>query len=152
MHRPAGRLSLDADFRHAPGAVLVFPAVSGCSLWVRHPARGWEPPGGKLEPGETPEDAARREVWEETGATLRSLHWIAEYWVPDHQAYKWVYAAVVEDWHARPPGGEIVDVLLMPGLPAPDAVRASAHASFILKDAVYERVHPILLRHLQASK
>jgi len=29
--------------------------------------RFWFPPGGGIEPDETPEDAARREVYEETG-------------------------------------------------------------------------------------
>lgn len=57
-HRPAVRvLCLDAAYR-----VLL--------LHWRDPADGtwlWEPPGGGIEPGETPLDAARRELVEETG-------------------------------------------------------------------------------------
>ena len=33
----------------------------------------WAMPGGKIEEGETPEEAARREVWEETGLTVTVL-------------------------------------------------------------------------------
>ncbi|TMR21063.1 NUDIX hydrolase [Nonomuraea zeae] len=63
--------AFDATFRHV--------------LLVQHPWRGWVPPGGRVEPGETPREAARRELQEETGlvadlldvpaaVTVRSYH------------------------------------------------------------------------------
>ena len=39
-------------------------------LMVKHRHRAWEMPGGRLEPGESPEDCARREFLEETGMTV----------------------------------------------------------------------------------
>jgi 8-oxo-dGTP diphosphatase len=36
--------------------------------------RGWDIVGGHIEPGESPEEAARREAYEEAGARLGELH------------------------------------------------------------------------------
>jgi len=40
-------------------------------VFVRHPERGWEIPGGHLNAGESPEDALIREVLEETGLEVK---------------------------------------------------------------------------------
>ncbi|WP_405624412.1 NUDIX domain-containing protein [Streptomyces sp. NBC_00076] len=42
-------------------------------LLVRHRWRGWVPPGGRVDPGETPREAARRELYEETGVRAELL-------------------------------------------------------------------------------
>jgi 8-oxo-dGTP diphosphatase len=42
-------------------------------LLVRHRWRGWVPPGGRVEAGETPREAARREFQEETGLDAHLL-------------------------------------------------------------------------------
>ncbi|WP_234011923.1 MULTISPECIES: NUDIX hydrolase [unclassified Streptomyces] len=79
-----------ADARQGPAEPLaaevwVFNEAFDRVLLVRHRRRGWVPPGGQVEPGETPREGARRELFEETGveaellpepatATVRSYH------------------------------------------------------------------------------
>jgi 8-oxo-dGTP diphosphatase len=60
------------------GAALV---RDGCVLAARRtrPAAAagrWELPGGKVEPGESPEDALVREIAEELGCTVRVRSWL----------------------------------------------------------------------------
>ena len=40
----------------------------GCWIMVKNRSRGWELPGGRIGQGEAPEEAALRELYEETGA------------------------------------------------------------------------------------
>ncbi len=54
-------------------AALVFPLSGDRVLLADIRDRGWCIPGGRIEPGEAPEKAARREAWEECGAALGPL-------------------------------------------------------------------------------
>ncbi|MBT4920102.1 MAG: NUDIX domain-containing protein [Euryarchaeota archaeon] len=52
----------------------------GHVVFVKHPTRGWEIPGGHLEAGESPEQALLREVLEETGLHVSIIEWNKEYY------------------------------------------------------------------------
>ncbi|ANU16784.1 nucleoside triphosphatase YtkD [Planococcus maritimus] len=78
--------------------VLVIGKFEGQWLLTRHSVRGLEFPGGKAEPGESLEQAAKREVYEETGAVVNELEWLAEYQVHTDQAFsKTVFTATIKN-------------------------------------------------------
>lgn len=63
--RPAGEVTRDFT-------VAVFVVHGGRVLLHLHPKLGkWLPPGGHIEPNELPDEAARREVAEESGLAVR---------------------------------------------------------------------------------
>ncbi|MFE6766712.1 NUDIX domain-containing protein [Streptomyces sp. NPDC057689] len=53
--------------------VWVFDEDLAHVLLVHHRWRGWVPPGGRVESGETPREGARRELFEETGVAAELL-------------------------------------------------------------------------------
>lgn len=61
--------------------VLIIPNYQGKLLFTQHKVRGIEFPVGKVEPGETSLVAAKRELFEETGAVGETFHYIAQYYV-----------------------------------------------------------------------
>ena len=60
----------------------------GSVLFVEHPTRGWEIPGGHLEEGETPEEAMIRELKEETGLVGEIQRWNKTYY-PQGWLHTW---------------------------------------------------------------
>lgn len=70
-------------FSSSPNHVLVILKSAKGWILTDHKERGLEFPGGKREPGESIEEAAVREVWEETGAYVDELRFVAQYKVED---------------------------------------------------------------------
>src|SRR5438132_7557355 len=78
LARPDGRRLLREIIEHAPGAAVVAVQEDGQVLLVRQhrpavDAQILELPAGLIDPGETPEQCARRELAEETGFSSRTL-------------------------------------------------------------------------------
>lgn len=90
-----GRVALGA-------ACAIFDDV-GRALLVRH-AYGrlnWELPGGASEPGEAPDETARRELLEETGLRAELDCLTGVYFEPDHDFGPMLHFVFRCRWHDR---------------------------------------------------
>ena len=64
--------------------VVVLSTCCGKLMLSRHKQRTtWETQGGHVEPGETPLEAAKRELYEESGALRYTIRPLCDYWAGD---------------------------------------------------------------------
>lgn len=138
-------------FGREPDHVLVVCTYQGNWLLTDHKIRGWEFPGGKKEIGETLDEAAVREVYEETGGKVSTLKFIGEYQVNQKGGtrdsfIKRIYFAEIGNLDAKKdyletngPVIETGDIL---------SERNKSHYSFIMKDDMVKNC----LQYMKAAR
>ena len=94
-------------------AAAALVRAEGRILLVKSTEGKWMLPGGAVDPGETPADAARREAWEEAGVVVEPLRIAGVFGGPEYR-------------HTYPNGDELAYVTtvfearLVDGVPRPD--------------------------------
>ncbi|MDN7240172.1 nucleoside triphosphatase YtkD [Planococcus sp. N028] len=116
-------------FSMASKHVLVIAKYQGRWLLTNHLVRGLEFPGGKVEAGESLSAAARREVYEETGAVVEDLEWLAEYVVyTDKPFCKTVFLGTISRM-------EKIPLLETAGAVLTEDLSLDGRFSFLMKDS-----------------
>jgi ADP-ribose pyrophosphatase len=119
VEEPGGVRATREVVRHR-GSVACLPVhADGRVVLVRQyryavQAAVWELPAGRIDPGETPEDGARREMEEEVGLSPERLEKLAEFWTTPgfcDEAMHLYRATGLREVPARPEADERIEVL-----------------------------------------
>ncbi len=126
----------DHPFSKEPKHVWVICQFRNDWLLTRHKDRGLEFPGGKVEKDETAQEAAVREVMEETGGTIDSIRYIGQYYVAGKggNIIKNVYFAEIKELIPQETYYETEGPVMLKEVP--ENVRQNKLYSFIMKDGV----------------
>ena len=119
--------------------VVVLSNYQGKILLSRHKERDtWETQGGHIEPGETPVEAAKRELYEESGAVEYGIFPVCDYWAGKEDesagANGMVFYACIRALAASPES-EMAEVRTFETLPENDML-------------TYPAITPVLFRGL----
>ena len=101
--------------------VVVLSTHCGKLMLSRHKQRTtWETQGGHVEPGETPLEAAKRALYEESGALRYTIRPLCDYWAGDENsgegATGMVFHAEIESLGDMPES-EMAETRLFDSLP-----------------------------------
>lgn len=138
----------DHPFSTNPRHVWVICSYQNDWVLTRHIRRGYEFPGGKVEPGEDADAAAVREVYEETGGIVSALTYLGQYRVTSKEKIivKNIYYATLSSLEVRDHYYETKGPTLFSTLPA--NIKCDEKYSFIMKDDVL----PYSLKRLKEMK
>ena len=130
---------LHQPFSNSPRHVWVICKYKEDWLMTKHGDRGIEFPGGKIERDETAEEAAIREVFEETGGVVKKIRYLGQYKVTAKAeiVIKNIYFAEINELIPQAHYYETDGPVILNEIP--NNIKMNGAFSFIMKDEILPR-------------